>query len=91
MKCHSSGRPSFLAVQGSIPCHSAEKAILADDHCRTNVANVYAAGDCAAVFDPLIGKHRILDHWDNAQVTGRLAGLGRLVVPAPLVAVAVNV
>jgi NAD(P)H-nitrite reductase large subunit len=53
---------------------AAEKAILCDDHCRTNVDGIFAAGDCAAVFDPLFGKHRILDHWDNAQVTGKIAG-----------------
>jgi len=53
---------------------AAEKAILADARCRTNVENIYAAGDCAAVFDPLFGKHRWIDHWDNAQVTGRIAG-----------------
>ncbi|MGH7213478.1 MAG: NAD(P)/FAD-dependent oxidoreductase [Tepidisphaeraceae bacterium] len=53
---------------------AAEKAILVDDACRTNIEDIYAAGDVAAVFDPLFGKHRILDHWDNAQVTGTLAG-----------------
>ncbi|MEO6436949.1 MAG: FAD-dependent oxidoreductase [Tepidisphaeraceae bacterium] len=53
---------------------TAEKAILVDDHCRTNVEGIFAAGDCAAVFDPLFGKHRVLDHWDNAAVTGALAG-----------------
>ncbi len=52
----------------------AERAILVDDHCRTNVPGIYAAGDCAAVFDPLFGKHRILDHWDNARITGAIAG-----------------
>lgn len=52
----------------------AGRAILVDDHCRTNVPNVFAAGDCAAVLDPLFGKHRVLDHWDNALATGRLAG-----------------
>jgi NADPH-dependent 2,4-dienoyl-CoA reductase/sulfur reductase-like enzyme len=52
----------------------AEKAILVDDRCRTNVDGIFAAGDCAAVFDPLFGKHRILDHWDNANVTGAIAG-----------------
>jgi len=52
----------------------AERAILTDDHCRTSEPDVYAAGDCAAVYDPLFGKHRILDHWDNALVTGALAG-----------------
>jgi NADPH-dependent 2,4-dienoyl-CoA reductase/sulfur reductase-like enzyme len=53
---------------------TAEKAILVDEHCRTNIEHVYAAGDCAAVFDPLFGKHRLLDHWDNAVQTGKLAG-----------------
>jgi len=53
---------------------AAEKAILTDDRCRTNAPDVYAAGDCAAVFDPLFGKHRVLDHWDNALLTGALAG-----------------
>ncbi|MDQ3440083.1 MAG: NAD(P)/FAD-dependent oxidoreductase [Planctomycetota bacterium] len=53
---------------------AAEKAILADARCRTNVDAVYAAGDCAAVFDPLFGKHRWIDHWENAIVTGRIAG-----------------
>lgn len=53
---------------------AAEKAILVDDHCRANLPDIYAAGDCAAVYDPLFGKHRILDHWDNAQVTGKIAG-----------------
>jgi hypothetical protein len=53
---------------------AAEKAILTDTYCMTSVADVYAAGDCAAIFDPLFGKHRILDHWENARVSGRLAG-----------------
>lgn len=52
----------------------AERAILTDDHCRTSEPFIYAAGDCAAVYDPLFGKHRVLDHWENAQVTGTLAG-----------------
>jgi NADPH-dependent 2,4-dienoyl-CoA reductase/sulfur reductase-like enzyme len=53
---------------------AAGRAIHVDERCRTNVPDVFAAGDCAAVFDPLFGKHRVLDHWDNAAVTGRLAG-----------------
>src|SRR5205814_98221 len=53
---------------------AAEKAILVDDHCRTSIPDIYAAGDCAAVFDPLFDKHRLIDHWDNARVTGAIAG-----------------
>ncbi|MGB7160579.1 MAG: FAD-dependent oxidoreductase [Tepidisphaeraceae bacterium] len=53
---------------------AAEKAILTDQRCRTNVESIYAAGDCAAVFDPLFGKHRWIDHSGNAIATGRIAG-----------------
>jgi NADH dehydrogenase FAD-containing subunit len=52
----------------------AEKAILTDAQARTNVDRIFAAGDCAAIFDPLFGKHRIIDHWPHAIATGRLAG-----------------
>jgi 3-phenylpropionate/trans-cinnamate dioxygenase ferredoxin reductase subunit len=52
----------------------AEKAILVDDRCRTSVADIYAAGDCAAVFDGLFGKYRHLDHWESAAELGRIAG-----------------
>lgn len=53
---------------------AAERAILVDDHGRTSVPGIFAAGDCCAMFDPLFGKHRVFDHWEHAQVTGRLAG-----------------
>lgn len=52
----------------------AEKAILADEHCRTNEPDVFAAGDCAAVRDPIFGKHRPADQWDTAATTGAVAG-----------------
>ncbi|MGC4030669.1 MAG: FAD-dependent oxidoreductase [Tepidisphaeraceae bacterium] len=54
---------------------AAEHAILTDAAGRTNVPNVYAAGDCAAVFDGRFGKHRIASHWEHARVTGRICGL----------------
>ena len=53
---------------------AAEKAILVDEYCRTSFQNIWAAGDCAAVFDPLFGKHRVLEHWEGASITGRIAG-----------------
>ena len=52
---------------------TSEKAILVDDHCRTNVPGIFAAGDCAAIFDPLFAKHRVIDHWENARATGAVA------------------
>lgn len=59
-------------VRGT-PVH-AEQRVLVDQWCRTNVEHVFAAGDCAAVFDPLFGKHRALEHWDSARLTGTIAG-----------------
>jgi 3-phenylpropionate/trans-cinnamate dioxygenase ferredoxin reductase subunit len=53
---------------------TAEKAILVDAGCRTNIPGIFAAGDCAAVFDPLFSKHRMMHHWDSAAKTGRIAG-----------------
>jgi len=53
---------------------AAERAMLVDAHCRTNMPDIFAAGDCAAVFDPLFGKHRLMDYGDMAAITGRIAG-----------------
>jgi 3-phenylpropionate/trans-cinnamate dioxygenase ferredoxin reductase component len=53
----------------------AEKAILVNEACQTNIPDIYAAGDCAAVFDPIFGKHRLLNHWESAAETGRIAGI----------------
>ncbi|HEX8521128.1 MAG TPA: FAD-dependent oxidoreductase, partial [Tepidisphaeraceae bacterium] len=71
-----------IAAVGAIPNKdllrgtpiTAEKAILVDSRCQTNIEGIYAAGDCCAVFDPLFSKHRILDHWNGAVTTGKLAG-----------------
>ena len=52
----------------------AETALLVDEGCRTSDPHVWAAGDCAAVFDARFGKHRVVDHWDHAVVTGTIAG-----------------
>lgn len=54
---------------------AAENAILTDERGRTNIPNIYAAGDCAAIFDRRFGKHRTATHWDHAAATGRLCGI----------------
>lgn len=53
---------------------AAERAILTDQRCRTSVAGIFAAGDCAAIHDPLFAKHRLIDHWDHARISGAIAG-----------------
>jgi NADPH-dependent 2,4-dienoyl-CoA reductase/sulfur reductase-like enzyme len=50
-----------------------ERAILTDDRARTNLPGIHAAGDCAKMFDPRYAKHRHVDHWDHAGVSGAIA------------------
>lgn len=47
--------------------------VLVDDHMRTTAADVYAAGDIALFDDPLFGRRRV-EHVDNAEHTGEVAG-----------------
>jgi NAD(P)H-nitrite reductase large subunit len=51
------------------------RGILVDRHMRTNVENVYAAGDIAEAYDPLIGGTRLVPILPNAYIGGRVAGL----------------
>ena len=51
------------------------KGIVTDEYLRTNTADVYAAGDVAEFYDPILGAHRTLGTWDNALAHGRIAGI----------------
>jgi len=48
--------------------------IIVDDYLRTNVQNIYAAGDCAELFDKKTRTARINFGWRSAIKQGRLAG-----------------
>ncbi len=48
--------------------------ILVDEYLRTNVSNVFAAGDCAEVFDINRRESRINFGWRSAMKQGQLAG-----------------
>src|SRR3989337_2699696 len=48
--------------------------ILVDEYLRTNVSNIYAAGDCAEVFDINRRESRINFGWRSAVKQGQLAG-----------------
>lgn len=48
--------------------------ILVDEYLRTNVSNIYAAGDCAEVFDVNRRESRINFGWRSAMKQGQLAG-----------------
>ncbi|HEX2766221.1 MAG TPA: FAD/NAD(P)-binding oxidoreductase [Candidatus Limnocylindria bacterium] len=48
-------------------------AILVDEHLRTSVPSIYAAGDVAAAWHPRFGRHLRVEHWDNAIHQGKAA------------------
>jgi NADPH-dependent 2,4-dienoyl-CoA reductase/sulfur reductase-like enzyme len=49
-----------------------------DEYCRTNIPNVYAAGDVAVFPDKLFGGKRHIEHWDNAYRQGQNAAKNML-------------
>lgn len=49
------------------------QGVLVDDRLRTNVEGVYAAGDVAQAYDPVLGEHRVVTSWLNALRQGETA------------------
>jgi NTE family protein len=52
--------------------------VVVDDQLRTNVPNIFAAGDVTSFHDPVFGRRRHIEHWDNAIKQGRLAARNML-------------
>ena len=51
-----------------------ENGIVVDEFLRTSHLDIYAAGDVAAFYNPALGKRIRVEHEDNANSMGRLAG-----------------
>ncbi len=60
-----------LAQQAGI---SVNNGIVVDEYLGTSAPDVYAAGDVAAFRNPALGKRVRVEHEDNANKMGRLAG-----------------
>lgn len=43
-----------------------DNGIVVDEYCQTNVEDIYAAGDVARHYHPLIGRHIRVEHYQNA-------------------------
>jgi len=50
-----------------------KRGIVCDSKLRTNLPDVYAAGDIAVFSDLMIGKHNQMGTWDNAEAHGKVA------------------
>jgi len=51
------------------------RGVIIDEYCRTNVENIYAAGDVAEGIDGLTGEYAVNATWPNAVEQGTIAGL----------------
>ncbi len=49
--------------------------IRVDEQLRTNLADIYAAGDVASFYNPALGRMMRVEHEDNANSMGHAAGL----------------
>jgi 3-phenylpropionate/trans-cinnamate dioxygenase ferredoxin reductase subunit len=64
----------FLAGSGV----QVDNGIVVDEYCRTNVEGIYAAGDIANHYHPVIGRHIRVEHWQNALKQGAAAARSML-------------
>ena len=53
---------------------STNNGIVVDEFLRTNNLDIYAAGDVAEFYNPMLAKRMRVEHEDNANTAGRLAG-----------------
>jgi 3-phenylpropionate/trans-cinnamate dioxygenase ferredoxin reductase subunit len=51
-----------------------DNGVLVDERCRTTLPDVYAAGDVANRYHPLFRERVRLEHWNNGDRQGRIAG-----------------
>ncbi|MDT0141909.1 FAD-dependent oxidoreductase [Microbacterium sp. PRC9] len=58
--------------------------VLTDEALRTSAADVYAAGDIANAFHPVLQRHLRSEHWANALNAGKVAARSMLGQPASL-------
>jgi 3-phenylpropionate/trans-cinnamate dioxygenase ferredoxin reductase subunit len=60
-----------------------DDGVVVDEYCRTNVPDVFAAGDVARWWHPTIGEYLRVEHWENAEGQGRAAARCMLGVQEP--------
>src|SRR5690606_15577960 len=51
-----------------------EKGVITNQNLQTNIDNIYAAGDVALFFNPLINIYHQQGNWNNSTLRGQVAG-----------------
>jgi 3-phenylpropionate/trans-cinnamate dioxygenase ferredoxin reductase subunit len=64
-----------LAVAAGL---ATDNGILVDQLLRTSAEHIYAAGDVATPYDPVLGRHQRSEHWKNAITSGEAAARSML-------------
>lgn len=73
LSCTGTQAVTELAKRCTVPMRT-KKGILVDDKLRTSVRDIYAAGDVAAVRNPLTGEFETHAQWYSAVLQARIAG-----------------
>jgi 3-phenylpropionate/trans-cinnamate dioxygenase ferredoxin reductase subunit len=60
-----------------------DDGVVVDAHLRTSHPDVFAAGDVASAFHPLLGARVRVEHWANALHQGPAAARNMLDIPTP--------
>ncbi|MDW5596922.1 FAD-dependent oxidoreductase [Conexibacter stalactiti] len=60
-----------------------DDGIVTDEHCRTALTDVLAAGDCARWHNPRYGRSMRIEHWDTAARHGEAAAANALGIDTP--------
>ncbi len=68
-------RPNTEFLKNSPLAFHRSGAIIIDEYCRTNIPDVYAAGDCATVKNLITGEDDYMPMATTANKQGRVAGL----------------
>lgn len=55
-----------------------DNGIVVDDQLRSSAPEIFAAGDVANAYHPLLGRHLRVEHWDNAMEQGVVAAQNML-------------
>lgn len=65
-------------ICGGTGIETSKNGILCDDHLETNVKDVYAAGDVADFYDPILEVRYRMGTWNNAGAHGKVAAINMM-------------